>query len=84
MELNKKIMGYAGTVNGRERLAVEEFANAIEFIPATLAENAGLDQIDILTELKASHAAGNKNHGLNLFTNKIEDNRHQGIIEPMK
>jgi archaeal chaperonin len=84
MELNKKIFEYSNTLGGREKLAVEEFANALEFIPVTLAENAGLDPIDVLTELKTSHSSGNQNFGLNLFTNKIEDNWAGGIIEPSK
>jgi chaperonin GroEL (HSP60 family) len=84
IELNKKILEYASTLKGRERLAVEEFANALEFIPVTLAENAGMDPIDVLTELKASHDAGNKNAGLNLFNGNVGDNLNEGIIEPAK
>jgi archaeal chaperonin len=82
IELNKKLLEFANTLPGRERLAVEEFAKALEFIPVTLAENAGLDPIDILAELKAAHDAGNQKHGLNLFSGKIEDNLAAGIIEP--
>ncbi len=84
IELNRKLLEYSNTLAGRERLAVEEFANALEFIPVTLAENAGLDPIDILAELKASHDAGNKNNGLNLFSESIEDNVLGGIIEPRR
>jgi archaeal chaperonin len=84
IELCKKLREFATTLKGRERLAVEEFASALEFIPTTLAENAGMDPIDILTELRANHDAGNKNAGLNLFSGKIEDTLKQGIIEPLK
>jgi len=84
VELAKKIREYAKTVSGREQFAVEEFANALEFIPITLAENAGLDPLNILTELKANHDNGNRNVGLNLFTGRVEDTLVQGIIEPMK
>lgn len=84
VELSKRLREYAQTLKGREQLAVEEFASALEFIPTTLAENAGLDPIDILTEIKVSHEAGNRNHGLNLFSGKIEDTVHHGIIEPLK
>ena len=84
IELCKKLKEFATTLKGRERLAVEEFASAMEFIPTTLAENAGMDPIDVLTELRASHDAANKNAGLNLFTGKIEDTLRQGIIEPLK
>lgn len=84
IELSKRIQEYAQTIKGRERLAVEEFASALEYIPITLAENAGMDPIDILSELKATHNAGNPNAGLNLFTGKVEDTARIGIIEPLK
>lgn len=84
VELAKRLKQFASGLKGRERLAVEEFAKSLEFIPATLAENAGMDPIDVLTELRASHDAGQKNHGLNLFTGKVEDTMMQGIIEPLK
>ena len=84
MELSKRLKEFASTLSGREQLAVSEFANALEFIPNTLAENAGLDPIDILTELKSRHSNGEKNAGINLFTNKIEDVLLEGIIEPEK
>ena len=84
IELCRRLKSFASTLKGRERLAVEEFASAMEFIPITLAENAGMDPIDILTELRASHDANNRNFGLNLFSGKIEDTLKQGIIEPLK
>ncbi len=84
VELARRIRQYAKTIQGREQFAVEEFASALEFIPTTLAENAGLDPLNVLTELKASHDSGNKNFGLNLFSGKIEDTLIQGIIEPLK
>ncbi len=84
MELSKKLKEFAQTLRGREQLAVEQFALAMEFIPTTLAENAGLDPLDILTDLKVSHEAGNRNHGLNLFNGKIEDTMARGIIEPLR
>ncbi len=82
MEISKELRKFGQTLSGRERLAVEEFANALEFIPITLAENAGLDPIDILTELKARHDSGERNAGLNLFENKIGDVLGARIIEP--
>lgn len=82
VELSRRLRIFSQTLSGREQLAVEEFANALEFIPTTLAENAGLDPIDILTELKSLHDSGNINAGLNLFTNKIEDVLKARIIEP--
>jgi len=84
MELSKRLKTFATTLKGRERLAVEEFAKSLEFIPSTLAENAGMDPIDVLTELRASHDANNRNAGLNLFTGKVEDTLMRGILEPLK
>ena len=84
IETAKRLREYAQTLKGREQLAVEEFASALEFIPITLAENAGLDPLDVLTELKVNHDSGNKNHGINIFTEKVEDTLMQGIIEPLK
>jgi chaperonin GroEL (HSP60 family) len=84
IELAKRLREFSQGLPGREQLAVEEFASALEFIPATLAENAGIDPIDILTELKSRHDSGEKNAGLNLFTNKIENVLEAHIIEPLK
>lgn len=84
IELSRRLRHFGQTLSGREQLAVEEFASALEFIPSTLAENAGLDPIDILTELKSRHDSGDRNAGLNLFTNKIENVLDARIIEPYK
>ena len=84
IELSRRLRQFGQSLSGRERLAVEEFASALEFIPSTLAENAGLDPIDIITEIKARHDAGEVNAGLNLFTNKIENVIEAKIIEPLK
>ncbi len=84
IEISRRLKIYAKTLSGREQLAIEEFANSLESIPEALAENAGLDTIEILTELRKSHESGFYNHGLNLFTNKIEDAYTTGIIEPLK
>ncbi len=84
IELARRLREFSQGLSGREQLAVEEFANALESIPITLAENAGLDPIDILTELKATHDDNKKDFGINLFTNKVEDTKLAGIIEPLK
>ena len=84
VELAKRLRDYSKSLNGREQLAVEEFASALEFIPVTLAENAGLDPIDILTELRVRHQNDEKNAGINLLTGKIEDSIVAGIIEPIR
>ena len=84
IELSKRLRDFSKNTQGRERLAVEEFANALEFIPTTLAENGGLDPIDVLTEIKLAHDKGEKNTGINLFTNKVENTLNARIIEPYK
>ncbi|MFH1365301.1 MAG: thermosome subunit alpha [archaeon] len=84
IEVSRRLRQFAQTLSGREQLAIHEFASALEFIPSTLAENAGLDPIEILTELKSKHDSGEKNFGLNLFTNKVENVLDSRIIEPLK
>ena len=74
---------YASTLGGREQLAVEIFADSLDIIPKTLAENAGLDQIDTLMKLRASHQKGNKFAGTNLDTGEvIDDMMSVGVVEP--
>ena len=84
IELSSRLRKFSRTLSGREQLVVEEFANSLENIPETLAENAGLDPIDILTELKKRHETENLRDGLNLFNGKIEDVFNAGIVEPLK
>ena len=84
VEVAKELRNYATDVGGREQLAIETFADAIEIIPKTLAENAGLEPIDILVELRAAHGkADGQNKGVNLFTGKIENMRDKGVVEPV-
>jgi thermosome len=84
IELSKRLREFSSTLSGREQLAVEEFARALESIPSALAENAGLDPIDIITELRARHDKGERYAGINLLSNKIENVLEAGVIEPMK
>ncbi|WP_424359315.1 thermosome subunit alpha [Methanocella sp. MCL-LM] len=85
IELSLRLKQYASTVGGREQLAVEAFANALEIIPRTLAENAGLDPIDMLVSLRSKHESKNgKNFGLNVFEGKPVDMLAAGVIEPLR
>lgn len=84
VELSKKLREYARTKGGKEQLALEEFATALESIPEALAENAGLDPITILAELRRRHESGNTHDGLNLFTESIQNCLSAGIVEPVK
>jgi thermosome len=74
----------ASTVGGREQIAIEAFADAMESIPRTLSENAGLDPIDMLIELRKEHKKGNKNAGVNVFTGKVADMKKENVIEPIR
>jgi len=75
---------FASTVGGREQIAIEAFADAIEVIPRTLAENAGLDPIDTLIELRKEHKKGGKTAGVDVFTGKITDMKKNKVIEPIR
>ena len=84
VEVAKELRNYATSVGGREQLAIEAFADAMEVIPKALAENAGLEPIDILVELRSAHEkAEGKYKGVNVFTGKIENMREKGVIEPV-
>lgn len=84
VEIAVKMRDFATKVGGRQQLAIEKFANALEEIPRALAENAGINAIDILIDLRKAHAEGKHNHGLNLFTGEIEDMNKAGVIEPIR
>jgi archaeal chaperonin len=84
-ELARKLRGYATEVGGREQLAIEAFAESLEIIPKTLAENAGLEPIDILVGLRSAHEkARGEAKGVNVFTGKITDMNAEGVIEPLR
>jgi len=84
IELALRLREYADSIEGREQLAVNKFAEAVEIIPRTLAENSGLDAIDKLVELRSRHEAGEKYAGLDIFANEIVDMKAAGIVEPLK
>ena len=83
-ELAMSLRKYANTLSGREQLAVQAFADAMEVIPRTLVENAGLDPIDTMTDLKAAHSKKQKWAGIDVFTGKVMDAWKKGVIEPLK
>jgi chaperonin GroEL (HSP60 family) len=75
---------YATSVGGREQMAIESFADAIEIVPKTLSENAGLDPIDMMLEMRRVHKKGNKYAGVNVFTGKVTDMVKTDVIEPLR
>jgi thermosome len=84
MELALKLRDYAASIGGREQIAIDAFASAMEVVPTALSENAGLDPIDILIELRQAHKAGKKFAGVNVFTGKIVDMKKERVLEPIR
>ncbi|MCI4324109.1 MAG: TCP-1/cpn60 chaperonin family protein [Thermoplasmata archaeon] len=83
-EISLRLREEAAKVGGREQLAFESFADALETIPRTLAENAGLDPIDILIELRKTHKGGQKYTGVNVNSSKVGDMHELHVIEPIR
>ncbi|MFW9961485.1 MAG: thermosome subunit alpha [Candidatus Thorarchaeota archaeon] len=80
-EISKQLRDYASTLEGREQYAVNAFADAVESLPTTLAENAGLDPIDVIVNLRKSHTDGHINHGINLVSGKVDDMKKARVVE---
>ncbi len=84
-EVAKQLRDYAVKVGGREQLAIEAFADAVEAVPLTLAENAGLDPVDIMVALRAAHEkADGYRMGVDVFTGKIRDMLELNVVEPLR
>ncbi len=83
-EIAFHIREYATKIGGRQQLAIERFANAVEEIPRALSENAGLGAIDVIINLRNAHAKGKKNAGINVYSGEIEDMDKIGVIEPIR
>ncbi|MEM2103497.1 MAG: thermosome subunit beta [Candidatus Bathyarchaeia archaeon] len=84
-EAAKQLRDYAVKVGGREQLAIEAFADAVESIPLTLAENAGLDPVDIMVALRAKHeSAATPSYGVDVFSGKIRDMLELNVVEPLR
>ena len=79
--ISKELNEYANTLKGREQLAVQAFSESLLIVPKTLAENAGLDPIDVMTALTSSKE---KNAGINVFNGMVIDSKKEGVIEPTK
>ena len=83
IDLIKQLREYGETVSGREQLAILKYAEALEVIPRTLIENAGLDTINLIADLKAAHEDSNL-IGINVFDGKVVDMKEAGVIEPLR
>jgi len=83
LEVARALKEYAGTLPGREALAVQQFAEALEVIPTTLSENAGLDPIDMISELRARHEKGEVWAGVDVHGGKVNDMKKLEVLEPL-
>ena len=84
IELSLQLHRYASTLGGRIQLAIEAFAKALEVIPRALAENAGLDPIDMIVAIRAAHESGKKTFGLDVYEGKPVDMEKAGVVEPLR
>ncbi|MEM2984358.1 MAG: thermosome subunit beta [Candidatus Jordarchaeaceae archaeon] len=84
VELAKRLRDYAESIGGREQLAIEAFADSLEIIPKTLAENAGHDQLDIIVKLRAAHEKDGLWMGVNVNTGEVADMLKAGVLEPLR
>ena len=82
--LSRDLRTFAETVGGREQMAIEAFASALEIIPRTLAENAGLDPVTTLIELRKAHADGQSHAGINVYDGGVVDMKEANVVEPMR
>ena len=83
-EIAIQLREYAPSVGGREQMAIEAFADAIEVVPRTLAENAGLDPIDMMIKVRAEHKKGMKYAGIDVETGDVADMMKKNVIEPLR
>ncbi len=83
LEVSRMLKKYAETLPGREQLAVRAYAEAFEAVPTTLTENAGLDPIDILSELRSRHEKGETWAGIEVHAGKVQDMTRAGVYEPL-
>ena len=83
-EIAMALREFAPSIGGREQMAIEAFANAVEIVPRALSENAGLDPIDMMLELRRAHKKGKKYAGINVNKGKVEDMLKNNVIEPLR
>ena len=83
IDLVKGLREYGESVSGREQLAILKYAEALEVIPRTLIENAGLDTINLIADLKAAHE-DSAFTGINVFSGEVADMKEAGVIEPLR
>lgn len=83
IEISVKLMEYAKTLLGKEAVCFKAFAQALEVIPFTLAENAGLHPISVVTSLRNHHANGEKNYGINVRKGTVTNILEENVLQPL-
>ncbi len=84
IEVARRLKDYGDRVAGKEQLAIQAFAEALETIPKILAENAGMDPVDILVDLRSKHEAGQIWAGIDVFSQRTTDTLAIDILEPLR
>jgi thermosome len=82
--ISRDLRIYAEGIGGREQMAIEAFAGALEVIPRTLAENAGLDPVNTIIEVRKAHAEGKSTFGVNVYEGGVMDMRKANVLEPLR
>jgi len=82
--ISRELRSYAETVGGREQMAIEAFSGALEIIPRTLAENAGLDPVTTIIELRKAHADGQQFSGINVYDGGVANMKDANVLEPLR
>merc|ERR1719413_295488 len=83
MEVSQKLATWARTIGGVSAVCIEQYAQALELVPYTLAENAGLQPVEIVTKLRAAHAQGDKYHGINVKKGCITNMNEEKVVQPL-
>lgn len=83
MEVSQKLLQWARTIGGINAVCIEHYAEALELVPYTLAENAGMKPVEIVTKLRAAHANGEKFAGINVKKGEITDIYKEGVVQPL-
>jgi len=83
IHMSRQISQYAQSLKGMEAYCFQAYADALEVIPTTLAENAGLNSISIVTELRNRHALGERNAGINVRTGLISNIQEEEVVQPL-
>jgi len=82
--ISRDLRIYAEGIGGREQMAIEAFAGALEVIPRTLAENAGLDPVNTIIEVRKAHAEGKSTFGVNVYEGGVMDMKKANVLEPLR